>query len=284
MTRLLLVFVFVATVFQTNAQTGASDFSGPFGDETRFYAETKQVGQFLRRFNGEEGKDGERFYQGNPLFQDPEFRRAYLQILFDNETSFISSELRRSFTADVTREGSPILLDFHGPDWFAEVQCSFSYYGESMPLTLFMKLEADRLGHKWVISKVKFGPYFDFFASDKPIADDEFLHPLSHELDFMNLSKVFRKTSDLGPYTSAEFQPDQLTIFLMDVRKGALAFEAVSKVQFHFLQVDGWYFRLNEISRAGLNTGWLMTDLQRVDDPANGKALFEAAIYQAALR
>ncbi|MFT7588011.1 MAG: hypothetical protein ACI959_000217 [Limisphaerales bacterium] len=276
-TQTLLLILFL-TLFQGIglAQIGGNpDFSGRLGDETEFYAETKQVGQFFRRFNGEEGKDGERFYDGNPLYQDPEFRAAYLEILFDNESAGFSRDLKRRLIQSATEEGNPVLLDFHGPQWFAEVICNFSYYGQSQKLTLFMKLEADRLGHKWVIDKVYFDPYADMWEIPSQPADEDFLHPLSHELDFMNLAKVFRKTNDLTEYTPRGYTPDQLTLFLKDVRGGALAFETVEDVSFHFFQVPGWYFELKDVRRSGFNTGWLISRIEEAPGNTEEESLEE---------
>ena len=53
------------------------------------------------------------------------------------------------------------VLDFHGPNWFSEVQTTFLFNGKEQPVTLFMELEKDHLGSKWVIQKV----YADVFAS-----------------------------------------------------------------------------------------------------------------------
>ncbi len=241
-----------------SAQTG-----GDFGDETALYAETKQVNQFFRRFNCEEGRDGERFYPGNPLYRDPEFRLGYLDILFDNESGKIPQQDKQDFIRQVCRPSSPLYLDFHGPQWMAEVQTRFLYEGVERDLTMFMHLEADRLGYKWVIEGIRFLPYKSLF-SDRVPAEGEFLHPLSHELDFMNLSKVFRSSKDLHGYIPAEYQPDQLTLFLLDVAEGKLSFRTVTGLRFHFFQVGGWYFELNDVQRSGYNTGWLITRLEWV--------------------
>lgn len=251
---------------------------GDFGDETALYAESKQVNQFFRRFNCEEGRDGERFYPGNPLYRDPEFRRQYLDIVFDNESGKIPKALKQRFTDQVCRSEKPVYLDFHGGRWFAEVQTRFTYEGAEKDLTLFLELEQDRLGTKWVVSRVFFDPYARRFPSSYA-AEGDFLHPLSHELDFMNLNKVFRNSGNLQGYVSADFEPDQLTLFLMDFQSGKLVFRTITDVRFHFFQVDGWYFELRDVRRSGYNTGWLITRLQTLDP--SGEAALLQEIYHA---
>jgi hypothetical protein len=249
---------------------------GDFGEETILYAETKQVNQFFRRFNAEEGRDGERFYADNPLYRNPEFRQQYLDLLFDNESGLVQPAAKKQFIRDVCQLSDPVYLEFHGGSWIAELQTRFLYEGSERDLTLFLRLEADRLGHKWVIERVFFKPYYQRF-SRRPAGEQEFLHPLSHELDFMNLSKVFRSSRDLQGYLPAGYAPDQLTLFLLDVQEGKLQFRTVKGLQFHFFQVEGWYFQLSDVQRSGYNTGWLITHLEKLGPEQRNSRL--QAIY-----
>ena len=67
-------------------------------DDGRFAASTKQVNQFFRRFNAEESVDGsKRYYSEDPLYRDRELRGKFISILFDNETSGITNELKSEF-------------------------------------------------------------------------------------------------------------------------------------------------------------------------------------------
>ncbi|MDD5696022.1 MAG: hypothetical protein PHD61_12055, partial [Bacteroidales bacterium] len=68
----------------------AQSIGSYLGDEAILMAQTKQVNQFLRRFNCEENPDGQRFYPGDPLYMDPILRSKYLSILFDNENPAIN--------------------------------------------------------------------------------------------------------------------------------------------------------------------------------------------------
>ena len=62
-------------------------FSSITGDESMFYAQTKQVNQFFRRFNAEEDVRGKRTYTGDSIFRDLKSRKKYLNILFDTYSS-----------------------------------------------------------------------------------------------------------------------------------------------------------------------------------------------------
>jgi hypothetical protein len=44
-------------------------------------------------------------------------------------------------------------------------------------------------------------------------------------------------------------------------------------VKFHFFQIEGWYFELADFNRAGYNTGWLISDLVKLNSPADKEVL-----------
>lgn len=246
-------------------------------DDGRFAASTKQVNQFFRRFNGEESQDGKvRYYPGGKEYRDRELRRMFLGVIFDNETSQIPAELKKQFVTEVTAENYPQYLNFHKGNWFAEVGTIFTYQGKKEPVTLFMKLQPEGLGFEWVIDKVSFDAFKAAF--NKAEGDQkEFLHPLSHELGFMNLRKALQDNEKPESYTPKDFEPDFLTLFLYEIKKGNIKFETVTGVKFHFFQIDKWYFELSQFNRPGFNTGWLISNLMRVNE--NEKDVILEYIY-----
>lgn len=235
-------------------------------DDGRFAASTKQVNQFFRRFNGEESQDGKkRFHPGDKEYRDRELRQTFIGILFDNETSEIPNKVKKEFLDKVTAENFPQYLNFHGGDWFAEVGSIFTFQGKKEEVTLFMKLQPAGLGFEWVIDKVSFDPFMSAFKN--PEGDDKkFLHPLSHELGFMNLRKALQDNKKPESYTPKEFEPDYLTLFLYEIKKGNIRFETVTDVKFHFFQIDDWYFELSQFNRPGFNTGWLISNLVKMSE------------------
>lgn len=271
---LLLSLLSLSPLLAQNVNIGEA-----LGDESEFYASTKQVNQFLRRFNAEETIEGERLYKEDKDFRNLDLRLKYLSMLFDSQNRNITSELKQDFIAEIATDGTPQFLDFHGGNWFAEVLTSFNYKGKEMDLTLFMKLEEEKLGSKWVISNMYFEPFYEIFYDVDTTAEGiKFLHPLSHELDFMNLVKVFRNKDNVSLFTEKGYRPDFLTLFLYEVKKSNLKFEAVKEVKFHFFQVDDWYFEISEFNRPGYNTGWLISNLVKV--PEAQKEILQKYIYR----
>ena len=126
-----------------------------------------------------------------------------------------------------------------------------------------MKIQPERLGFEWVIDQVIFPPFKNLF--NKPVGESkDFLHPLSHELGFMNLRRAFQDSKLPESFTANSYKPDYLSIFLYEMKQNNLRFDTVSGVKFHFFQIGGWYFEVNQFNRPGFNTGWLISNLVRL--------------------
>ena len=238
---------------------------GAMEDESKLYAESKQVNQFFRRFNGEEDEKGNRYYPRDKQYRSTKLRIKYLGVLFDDSNTGITSAEKTEFAKYVISKGESAILDFHGPEWFSEVQAVFTMNGKDQPVTLFMELEKNHLGYKWVIRKVYADMFTKYFDRDTAKIG-RFLHPLSHELDFMNLRKAFMNSDSISQFTVKQYVPDHLSVFLYEMKKGNLKFKSVSDVKFHFFQIDGWYFELSDFNRPGYNTGWLISNLLKLNN------------------
>lgn len=249
-------------------------------DESMLYAHTKQVNQFFRRFNGEEDRYGERFSVTDPLYRNPDYRRNFIELLFDQQSTNIDPLIKNEFIYKCTQAEDQHFLDFHGGQWFAEVKTRFKYKGEDKDLILFLKLQEEEIGSKWVLINVVFEPFLQQFidAEKLPEKDREFLHPLSHELDFMNLIKVFTSKAVLEQFAEKEFKPDYLTLFIYEYRNLNLKFVTIEDVKFHFFQLNDWYFELSKFNRKANNSGWLISNLLKISE--EDKKVLRALIFQ----
>jgi hypothetical protein len=264
LSQLLCVFAF------------AQEIGTYLGDERFMYAETKQINQFFRRFNSEENLEGKRLYEGDEHYREKDFRSSYINMLFDKENSKISESVKKEFIEEITAVNAPEFLDYYGGRWFAEVDTKFTYKGQTRTVVLFLQLEKENLGIKWVINNVYFYPFTKQFYTDSS-AMAKFLHPMSHEIDFMNLIKVFQEPETVEYYFDEDFKPDFKTLFLYEVKKGNLKFETIHDVSFHFFQLNDWYFQLKEFNRPGYNTGWLISNLSKI--PEDQKDMLLKYIY-----
>lgn len=243
--------------------------------EESLVASTKQINQFFRRFNGEEDQKGARYMSTDKNYRDIALRKKYIPVLFDTESGYVSESLAKDFIREVTDKRDPSFLDFHAGDWFAEVNTVFTYKGKSQSVLLYLKIQEQGKGYEWVIHDVAFAPFQNMFNKDTS-ETKKFIHPMSHELDFMNLRKAFQNPNPES-YTPREYVPDYLTLFLYELKKGNLSFETVKNVKFHFFSIEGWYFELSHFNRPGFNTGWLISNLVKAN--RNEKELLKAYIY-----
>ncbi|MEM8939797.1 MAG: hypothetical protein AAGC64_10670 [Bacteroidota bacterium] len=232
--------------------------------EKMLAASTKQVNQFFRRFNGEEDKKGKRLYQKDRNFQSTSLRKEYLPNLFNQSAGF-EEPLIKAFIKRVIDKRNPLFLDRHKNDWIAEVNANFKYQGKLVSGLMYLRLEQQGQGYAWVIEDVS----FDFLKSEmKKNLDDHsyFIHPMSHELDFMTLRKAFQKEKNANQYTSKSFTPDYLSLFLYEIQKENLVFETIKNVKFHFFVFDHWYFSLANFNRREYNSGWLINNLVQFEN------------------
>jgi hypothetical protein len=266
------IFPILITLVLISSTSLRAQLVGEMDDESKLYAQSKQVNQFFRRFNGEEDEKGNRYYPKDKQYRSDKLRKKYLGILFDESNAGISAALKSDFVKFVLDKPESSTLQFHGGNWFSEVNATFTLNGKPETFTLYMQLEKDHLGTKWVIQKVHADVFDPYFVRDTTRVG-RFLHPLSHELDFMNLRKAFANSDSISQFTTKRYQPDHLSLLLYEMKKGNLKFRSVQGVKFHFFQLEGWYFEVSQFNRPGYNTGWLISNLVKVNTPAEKEVL-----------
>ena len=63
-----------------------------------------------------------------------------------------------------------------------------------------------------------------------------------------------------------DYPLDETSVFLSDVYNGLLDIDYVKDLQFIFYQVPNYVFRIKFIERETNNTGWLITDFDKVSE------------------
>ena len=264
MSRIILLLSFLAIIISV---ANAQSYNGFTDDESTLYAMNKQVGQFVHRFNMEEDKFGKLLSRSDDRYRDNELRKLILPAMFDKQNIRTSGNLKKYFINDVTNEATPVYLNFLDKDWYAEVNATFIVDGKEKNLILFLTLQEENLGSKWILSNV----YFKNFNLMFPKADSleqtkHFLHPQSHELDFMNLQKALEDQEYVELYASTNYQPDYLTLFFYLMKTNQMKFKKIDRVKFHFFQVKNWYFELSYFNRDDMNSGWLISNLMYIKE------------------
>ncbi len=254
----LLFSVFFIKTSEAQTYTNLGDVQT---DERAFYTMTKQMSQFMSRFNYEEDQYGTKINPESPDYRDRMKRKNVLPLLFDMENPRTNGSLRDFFIADLT-EYDKNYFEFLGGKWYSEVSATFKMNGEKVDISMIFTIEQENLGSKWVLTNVYFSDFSKLFPKGD-IAEQQkhFLHPMSHELDFMNIHKVFKTPECIEYYASNSYSPDYLSIFFYEIKRGNLVFEKINSEKFHVFQIDNWYFEVSWFNREGLNTGWLISNL-----------------------
>ena len=260
---LAFLFFVSGSLFSLRAQTLAP--SGQLGGEHNLYTMNKQVNQFVRRFNMEESPKGVPLDKTDKRYHNNALRKKLLPYLFDRQNPRTAGKLQQYFIEDVTNRQHPVFLNFLDRNWYAEVSATFDKDGEPVHLILFLTVEKAGLGSKWIISNVYDSELHNLFPVESKAGQMKyFLHPQSHELDFMNLNKPLKDPEHIEYYASTNYHPDYLTLFFYLMKTGALKFEHIDSVKFHFLQIPHWYFELSYFNRNSANSGWLISNLKYV--------------------
>jgi len=267
--RNFLTFLILAfgALFCCNNAVAQNSLGDSKLDASALFAQTKQLTQFFRRFNGEEDAKGNKLDSNSTQFRNQRLRTEFLGILFDKKNAAITDEMKSQFIKDVTNEKNTKFLSFRGKDWFAEVNAVFTYQNRPVNILIYLELEQSGLGYKWVISNVFFDSFSQiFFHPNNKEKESSFLHPMSHEIDFMNLRKAFDDPKDIDYYAPNDYTPDYLTLFFVEIKNKNLLYKTINNVKFHFLQIDGWYFEVNDFNRSGFNSGWLVSNMLKISD------------------
>lgn len=272
MLRFLTLFVALICVNVLKSQT-YSNLGDVQTDERGLYTMTKQMSQFMSRFNYEEDQYGNKIHPDSADYRNKENRKIILPLLFDMENPRTNGSLRDFFIDDLTKDDSNY-FEFLGGKWYSEVSATFKWKGQSVDISMIFAIEKENLGSKWVLTNVFFSEFSKLFPKGD-IAEQQkhFLHPMSHELDFMNIYKVFKTPECIEYYASESYSTDYLSIFFYEIKQGNLVFEKVNNEKFHVFQIDNWYFEVSWFNRAGYNTGWLISNLVYLKDEEKNELL-----------
>ena len=270
--RLLALLIALSFFESTEAQV-YSNLGDVQTDERALYTMTKQMSQFMSRFNYEEDQYGKKIHPDSVAYRNKDLRKTVLPLLFDMENPRTNGSLRDFFIEDLTKNDSKY-FEFLGGEWYSEVSATFKWKGKDVDVSMIFAIEKENLGSKWVLTNVFFSEFNKLFPKGD-IAEQQkhFLHPMSHELDFMNIYKVFKTPECIEYYASESYSTDYLSIFFYEIKQGNLVFDKVNSEKFHVFQIDNWYFEVSWFNRAGFNTGWLISNLVYLKDEEKNELL-----------
>ena len=256
MKRYFLCLALVSLFFVANAQKViTNDLNAELYD-----SRIKLVDEFFDRFNGKEGHP-------DISRKDKDYRKKNLMFVF-NDRMFKSKEDAKfkelqNFINTVIEKN--ISINYSDTTWFAKAVCHGKLKGKEVDFTLYLNVEHRKEDmYKWVIAKAE-GDVFKLKPSLK--SEKIMLMPDDHETNFMSLHRITTEKDDLiSCYMQKDYPLDETSVFLSDVYNGLLDIDYVKDLQFIFYQVPNYVFRIKFIERETNNTGWLITDFDKVSE------------------
>lgn len=256
MKRYFLCLALVSLFFVANAQKViTNDLNAELYD-----SRIKLVDEFFDRFNGKEGHP-------DISRKDKDYRKKNLMFVF-NGRMFKSKEDAKfkelqNFINTVIEKN--ISINYSDTTWFAKAVCHGKLKGKEVDFTLYLNVEHRKEDmYKWVIAKAE-GDVFKLKPSLK--SEKIMLKPDDHETNFMSLHRITTEKDDLiSCYIQKNYPLDETSVFLSDVYNGLLDIDYVKDLQFIFYQVPNYVFRIKFIERETNNTGWLITNFDKVSE------------------
>lgn len=229
----------------------------------KFMFEVVHIEEFMERFNF----DSDTKLLGYLRAENPEMdidRKYILSKLIKLKQNDGNSFLVEEFINFVADSVNPQYLSYYDCDWYAELNCTFQSGSGQIPVTLWLTTEirADSAS-KWVIRNIKSKE----LAGNCAVNPGQILGPVSHNVDFAGLHNCLSDSENLMNYFSGDFCPEPLTYFFTLLQLKSIRLDRIDSIQFHFLQIPKWVFRVEYINVKDLQSGWLITELNRVSRP-----------------
>ncbi|WP_225000353.1 hypothetical protein [Cesiribacter sp. SM1] len=233
------------------------------GYQEVFAFEVKQIDEFFERFNNQQTLIKNYIAARDNTTEVN--REELIKNLFNGHSTTIRVGDVYKFIESVNNPQQPVVLSFYDDEWFAKVKCSVLYQQKKRELVLVLRVQKEKDGaSKWVIHGVD----ADFFVTPDAQDPKASLNPISHGTDFLGLSKAFTDTENIRSYLPADYQEDQLSKFILEIRNKRLSFVQVESISYHLLQIDGWILTVENFQRPEKNSGWLISDLIQADTKA----------------
>ena len=237
--------------------------------EKHFVYEVKQIDEFFERFNDDKNSFIRKMYKSYNIKYTIK-RAELINSLFNYETNGWKKKKKDSFIACVTSKNKIQLLNFYGKDWFAEALCKFRTGSAEIEVPVILKLDADENNRsKWMIEGVRNNPFPSENNNGLRGTGDKtkFIHPASHSNNFIALGKALNDKENLSVYFDESFFKQHNAMgFYNAILQKRMNLLYVKTIKYHFLQVDGWIFTVEQFQRKALNSGWLISYLRQASD------------------
>lgn len=241
----------------------------------QYMARVKLIDEFIARFNGEETRK-----DLGPEYSD---RESGVLLLFDiakfkskTDSGFVAA---RVFAHNAVISGTK--LNFEDKNWFAKIKCHGKLGQKKVTFNMILCVEERDSGmYRWAISDVE----GDIFSNSQDKKHKElFIMPNDNEQFFMSVRKTTTEAYKfIDDYVKKGYKVDALSTFLTLVRSNQLKIDAVTDVEFTFLQVPNYSFTVKYFERQNNNAGWLIDSICTCNESEKNDILKKLHVYENA--
>lgn len=268
-------FFIVAIALLARGSVCNAQYFGSFSpNDDLFKYEVKLIDEFIERFND----DSDSFLRKAYIKERKPYnisRGQLLVSLFDlQNTAFTNNDTTlKGFFRQVLDRENPVYISFNDSDWYAEATAVFSSGGKltEIPVMLHIAYNAEEGWAKWMIAGI--GPTGTTLPGKamapvpKTKSADKFIPTSAYVSNFVGLHNVLDTALELDVFFDpACINSPSGAAFVADVKVGKLKFQYVKRLQFHFLQIDGWQFTVAQFDRKINNSGWLISNIKQTPD------------------
>lgn len=215
----------------------------------------KQLAQFFSRFNHTEQVT----FHGD---DNPNRMKNLISLLNLQDSVLRKDPATIEFLKFVDNPQRNVHINLQDDEWYAVAHCAFIYHNKERSIDIILKQEAtSKKRYYWVIDDIS-GDLFSDPAGEKQSL--LFINPMNHEIGFSELSRALNKNNSIPAYTSSTFSLNPLSAFLCYVQNGDIKFRQIKSVDFYFLQIDGWFFKVSNFTRLQYNSGWLIAAIKKM--------------------
>jgi hypothetical protein len=264
------------------AQTVSNIPAGTTDNSSIFQYEVKLIEEFIERFNDNSSS----------------YIRQQCRSMFGTDSMITRNKVLKSlvnkidcrgdtaqFFRQVADPAHPHFLSFTDSTWYAETQCTFLYNKKlvKIPITLHMKTVNG--GSEWMIAGIGKSDIFNSKIAVPPIPvtkgsrTPDYIPTSSYGTNFVVFSYVLSSKMVPSDYFDGPLlATPRAQQFIALIKQHKLTFKYAKNIKYHFYQVDQWVFTVEQFKRKDTNSGWLISNLQKVT-PGEKLAMLNKLLY-----
>jgi hypothetical protein len=262
---ILLIFSLNLFAISLNLKAQKSfNVSSALQTPAEYHLQVKQFGEFVDRFNYKTDWKGN-FITDEFAQKVPRANYIFYLINADDErlTNPNDSTYRvlcSEFIAFIDEPSNPKTITLFSEQVKAFAMVNFLYFGKPQraKVELLPEVLPDRSA-KWVISSVE----TNCFAAIDDSLRTHFIAPNSHETNYINIKKINGQTNPIY-YFSTALATNSTMLFMTEAAKNRIKIQTIEAVKY-YISFSGWVITVEEFNRTTTNSGWLISNVEKVN-------------------